>query len=89
MKKIAITTIAFLAAAVITTQYSCTKVLSCIDLVKDVSSAASKFGSDSTAANCKEYKAALQSWLDNSSCTGADPTLKTEYQGIIDSLNCP
>lgn len=67
---------------------SCGKGLSCASAVINVSTAASNYANDQSTANCQAYKDALNKWLDNSKCSGADATTKAAFQEDLQDLGC-
>jgi hypothetical protein len=93
MKKIMKISTGLAAVTVIALSTSCGKAVSCVKLITEVSAAASTYAADTSTGgpSCLAYKAALNSFLNNSKCTGDDPTTKATYEAAIAELNteCP
>jgi hypothetical protein len=83
----------FTAITAIVFSASCGKALSCVTLVTDINTAAQAYINDpaNTAATCVAYREALQAWVDNTKCSGADATAKATYDAVIADLKteCP
>jgi uncharacterized alpha/beta hydrolase family protein len=84
MKKVIITIVVFAITALII--QSCTKAITCVQLATDVANTQSAFVADSS--KCSAYKAALNAWLNNSTCANADSTSKAAYTTVKNSLPC-
>jgi hypothetical protein len=67
---------------------SCGKTLGCASSLVKITTAASEFASDTSAANCLKYKNALNDWLNNSSCSQADSATKALFQEDLADLGC-
>ncbi len=61
----------------------------CTSTAKTVSDAASAYVQNQSSANCKSYKAALQSYFNSDCFGGLSAEEKNAYQSVVDGLTCP
>lgn len=88
MKKtfIALFTIAMIGGTVASCKKD--KAVDCTSSAKNVTDAATAYAQSQTSANCKNYKAALQDYLNSSCITGLSAEQKALYQESLNALTC-
>ena len=89
MKKTFITL--FAIAMIGGTVVSCKKdnKVDCTTAVKNATDAATAYFGNQSSANCKNYKAALQDYINSDCFTGLTSEQKATYQESLNDLTCP